>query len=126
MIGYVMFGTSNIKESTKFYDLVLSHLGMIKVEIDDNYVGYAISRNSEKVIFYITKPFNNEIASFGNGTMIALQASSNTIVDKCHAAALNNGAVNEGFPGLRDGYGNIYYSYFRDLDNNKICIYSDN
>ena len=126
MIGYVMFGTSNIKESTKFYDSVLSHLGMIKVEIDDNYVGYAISRNSEKVIFYITKPFNNETASFGNGTMIALQASSNTIVDKCHAAALNNGAVNEGFPGLRDGYGNIYYSYFRDLDNNKICIYSDN
>ena len=31
---------------------------------------------------YITKPFNNETASFGNGTMIALQASSNTIVDK--------------------------------------------
>ena len=125
MIGYVMFGTNNIKESTKFYDLVLPHLGMIKVEIHDDYVGYAISKNPEKVIFYITKPYNNETASFGNGTMIALQASSNTVVDRCHASALKKGAVNEGLPGFRDGYGDTYYSYFRDLDNNKICIYSD-
>ncbi len=126
MIGYVMFGSNNIKESTNFYDSVLSHLDIIKTEIDDKYVGYASRKNPEKVIFYITKPFNNKATSFGNGTMIALQASSNTIVDKCHAAALNKGAINEGFPGLRDGYGNTYYSYFRDLDNNKICIYSDN
>ena len=126
MIGYVMFGSNNIKESTNFYDWVLSHLDIIKVEIDDKYVGYACRQNPEKVIFYITKPYNNETASFGNGTMLALRAKSNKLVDLCHAVALNKGAVNEGFPGLRDGYGNTYYSYFRDLDNNKICIYSDN
>ena len=126
MIGYVMFGSNNIKESTNFYDWVLSHLDIIKVEIDDKYVGYASSKNPEKVIFYITKPYNNETASFGNGTMLALRAKSNIIVDQCHSSALNKGAVNEGLPGLRDGYGNTYYSYFRDLDNNKICVYSDN
>jgi len=121
-----MFGSNNLKESTNFYDRILSHLDIIKVEIDDKYVGYACSKKQEKVIFYITKPYNNETASFGNGTMLALRAKSNIIVDQCHAAALNEGAINEGFPGLRDGYGNTYYSYFRDLDNNKICIYSDN
>ena len=126
MIGYVMFGSNNIRESTNFYDRVLSHLGIIKVEIDDKHVGYASNKNSKNIIFYITKPYNNQAASFGNGTMLALRAKSNIIVDQCHAAALNKGAVNEGFPGLRDGYGNTYYSYFRDLDNNKICIYSDN
>ena len=111
MIGCLMFGSNNIKESTNFYDLVLSYLDINKVEIDDKYVGYASSKNPEKVIFYITIPYNNEIASFGNGTMLALWAKSNRIVGQCHTAALNKGAVNEGFSGFRDGYGNAYYSY---------------
>ena len=126
MIGYAMFGTNNIQESTNFYDMVLSKLGIIKIQIDNNYVGYANRKDPERVIFYITKPYNNELASFGNGTMLAFQANSNIIVDECHAAALKEGAVNEGLPGLRNGYGDTYYSYFRDLDNNKVCIYSEN
>ena len=44
-------------------------------------------------------------------------------VNKFHATALENGAVDEGTPGIRSD-GN-YYGYVRDLDGNKItakCI----
>ena len=124
MIGYVMFGTNNVKESSAFYDSFFDKLGIIKVEIEKDYVGYAIKKQPENVIFYITKPYNNKKASFGNGTMVAFQAISNNVVDDCHSIVLRYGATNEGTPGLRAGYGSTYYSYFRDLDNNKVCIYS--
>ena len=124
MIGYVMFGTNNIKESTAFYDSFFDKLGIIKVEIEKEYVGYAMKKQPEDIIFYITKPYNNEKASFGNGTMLAFEASSNNVVDYCYSIALSKGAINEGSPGLREGYGRTYYTYFRDLDNNKVCIYS--
>tara|TARA_B100001094_G_C17970889_1_gene690226 strand:- start:111 stop:491 length:381 start_codon:yes stop_codon:yes gene_type:complete len=124
MIGYVMFGTNNITESTAFYDSFFDKLGIIKVEIQKGFVGYAIKKHPENVIFYLTKPYNNEKASFGNGTMLAFEASSNMVVSDCHSIALKQGAINEGSPGLREGYGSTYYSYFRDLDNNKVCIFS--
>ena len=124
MIGYVMFGTNNITESTAFYDSFFDKLGIIKVEIEKEFIGYAIKKHPENVIFYLTKPYNNEKASFGNGTMLAFEASSNMVVNDCHSIALKLGAVNEGSPGLREGYGSTYYSYFRDLDNNKVCIFS--
>ena len=50
--------------------------------------------------------------------MVALSAETKEAVDKFHATALENGAVNEGDPGPRSD-GN-YYGYFRDLDGNKI------
>ena len=123
MIGYVMFGTNNLKESTAFYDSFFDKLGIIKVEIEKEYVGYGIKKQPENVIFYITKPYNNKKASFGNGTMLAFEAISKKVVDDCHSIALMQGARNEGSPGFREGYGSTYYSYFRDLDKNKVCIY---
>jgi len=57
--------------------------------------------------------------------MIALLAESKEVVNKFHATALENGAVDEGAPGIRSD-GN-YYGYVRDLDGNKIaakCISS--
>ena len=125
MIGYAMFGTNDVSKSSVFYDKILAPLDIIKVLIDNDYIGYANKTLQKEIIFYLTKPYNQEKASFGNGTMLAFKAKSNDVVDECHSIALKNGAINEGSPGLREGYGNVYYSYFRDLDNNKICVYAD-
>ena len=125
MIGYAMFGTNDVSKSSVFYDKILAPLDIIKVLIDNDYIGYANKTLQKEIIFYLTKPYNQEKASFGNGTMLAFKAKSNYVVDECHSIALKNGAINEGSPGLREGYGNVYYSYFRDLDNNKICVYAD-
>ena len=97
---------------------------MVKTDNQKEFVGYANKYDLENIIFYITKPFDGGQASFGNGTMVAFKAISPEIVDNVFELALKNGATNEGKQGLREGYDNMYYSYFRDLDNNKICVYS--
>ena len=118
-IGFVMVGTNSLEKSSKFYDAILAHLGMKRVTISKNYISYSHSSEDDGVKFYITKPLNKENATVGNGTMIALSAETKDMVDKFHKTALENGAVDEGAPGIRSD-GN-YYGYVRDLDGNKIA-----
>ena len=67
-------------------------------------------------------PYDKNKATNGNGTMVGLLANSKTKVDQFHQNALNHGAVNEGLPGAR--HGKDYYCYIRDLDGNKITVFS--
>ncbi|NBU89429.1 MAG: VOC family protein, partial [Betaproteobacteria bacterium] len=60
-------------------------------------------------------------ATVGNGTMVALAASSPEQVQALHAKALALGGQDEGAPGPR-GKG-FYGAYFRDLDGNKLAAY---
>ena len=123
MIGFVMIGTNDLKKSSLFYDVVLSELDLIKVLTNERYIGYA-EKNTPKIIqLYVTKPYNKELATNGNGTMIAFLAKSKDQVNKFHEVALNNGALNEGLPGPRPSGALEYYCYIRDLNNNKICVY---
>ena len=117
-IGFVMVGTNDLEKSSRFYDLILAHLGMKKVTITERYIGYGHSSEDDGVKFYITKPHNKKNATAGNGTMVALAAQTKEAVDKFHKTALENGAVDEGAPGVRSD-GN-YYGYVRDHDGNKI------
>jgi predicted lactoylglutathione lyase len=124
-IGFVMVGTNDLEKSSKFYDSILVHLGMKRVTITERYIGYSHSNEDDGVKFYITKPHNKENASAGNGTMVALAAETKEAVDKFHKTALENGAVDEGTPGIRSD-GN-YSGYVRDHDGNKItarCVLS--
>ena len=125
MIGYLMYGTNNLEKSTKFYDSFIRELEMFKAEDENEFVGYAKKDDPKKIIFYITLPFDGGKASYGNGTMVAFKVSSQKMVDNVHELAIKNGAINEGDPGIREGYDNMYFSYFRDLDYNKICVYSE-
>ncbi len=125
VISFVMVGTNDLEKSTSFYDKILAVLGLKKVTTTERYVGYSNSDEPEEVKFYITKPHDKKPASVGNGTMVALLADTNEIVDKFHKTALSLGAIDEGAPGIRSD-GN-YYGYVRDLDGNKItakCIVS--
>ena len=118
-----MVGTNDLEKSSKFYDAIFFHLGLKKFTTTEKYVGYAHANNLNEVKFYITKPYNKNPATVGNGTMIAFLAETKEAVDKFHATALENGAFDEGAPGIRTD-GN-YYGYVRDLDGNKItakCI----
>ena len=118
-ISFVMVGTNDLDKSSKFYDQVLANLGMKRVTVTERYIAYSHSSGDDSLKFYITKPQNKENATAGNGTMVALSAETKEAVDKFHKIALENGAVDEGKPGLRSD-GN-YYSYIRDLDGNKIA-----
>ena len=116
-IGFVMVGTNDLEKSSKFYDSILVHLGMKRVTITERYIGYGLNED-DGVKFYITKPHNKKNATAGNGTMVALAAETKDAVDKFHKTAIENGAVDEGAPGVRSD-GN-YYGYIRDFDGNKI------
>ena len=76
--------TNNLEKSSKFYDSFLSELEMVKVEDDNEFIGYARKDDPKKTIFYITLPFDGGKASFGNGTMVAFKVLSQQIVDKVH------------------------------------------
>ena len=71
----------------------------------------------------VTKPFNEEAATAGNGTMVAIAMDAPDKVDAFHAKALELGASDAGAPGPR--VGEFYAGYFWDLDGNKLnafCI----
>ncbi|WP_226647954.1 hypothetical protein [Microbulbifer variabilis] len=68
-------------------------------------------------------PFNNEFASFGNGTMVALKAENEKEVDRVFSMVLNLGAVSEGESGHGDP-GAFLGAYFRDLEGNRIAIFT--
>ena len=119
IISFVMVGTNDLEKSSKFYDAVFVHLGLKKVNTSERMITYSHSNDPDAVKFYITKPHNKKPATVGNGTMIALLTESKEVLDKFPATALENGAVDEGAPGIRaDGN---YYGYVRDLDGNKIA-----
>ena len=123
MRGYVMVGSSDLKESKAFYDVILAVIGIVSIYEDELCVGYAHKGNSD-VEFYITKPANGEPVTFGNGTQISFLTKSTLEVDKFHKTALGLGAQNDGDPGFRPSDSNVYYAYIRDPDGNKICSYT--
>ena len=84
MIGFVMLGTNNLGESSKFYDAILSPLGIIQVMSAEKNIGYAKKNSPEKIELYVTTPHNKEPATNGNGTMIALRTDLRVNVDKFH------------------------------------------
>ena len=64
MRGYVMVGSSDLKESKAFYDVVLAVMGIVSIYEDEVCVGYA-REGKQDVEFYITKPANGDPATFG-------------------------------------------------------------
>ena len=69
----------------------------------------------------ITIPYDEKPATPGNGVMIALLAPNKDVVNATYKVALENGATDEGAPGMRSD--TFYGAYFRDLDGNKICVF---
>ena len=63
MKGYVMVGSSDLKESKAFYDVVLAVMGIVSIYEDEVCVGYA-HKGNEDVEFYITKPANGEPVTY--------------------------------------------------------------
>ena len=125
MIGYVMVGTNNLEQAIKFYDKVLEVISLERIETDNIYAAYA-KKGSKDIEFYVTKPFNEKEATFGNGTQISFVTSSRSIVDNFHEVGLKAGGKSEGSGGERPEGSGVYYSYIRDLDGNKICTFTNN
>jgi len=117
MIGYVTLGTNDIDRAAEFYDALLLEIGASRFMEADTFIAWAVAPDTPALS--VTKPFDGEAASVGNGVMVALAVDSRDKVGALHQKALDLGGKDEGAPGLRGDTG-FYAAYFRDLDGNKL------
>jgi len=121
MIGYSMLGANDPAKARAFYDPLMALLGAAVIEqySTQKRVWY---RKGDAAPLVIGTPHDGQPATAGNGAMVAIPADTRAQVDAVHAKALELGAANEGDPGLRTAP--FYGAYFRDLDGNKICLFT--
>ncbi len=117
MIGYVTLGTSNLDRAANFYDALCSELGTSRMMEMDGFIAWGTPGGGAGI--GLTKPFDGNTMSVGNGVMVAFQAKDKDQVQKLYDIALANGGTGEGEPGPR-GEGGFYAGYFRDPDGNKL------
>ncbi|MBK8375014.1 VOC family protein [Sphingorhabdus sp.] len=116
MIGYVTLGTNDLARAAQFYDAIASELGTGRMMEFDSFIAWGTPGGGAGI--GMTKPFDGNAATVGNGVMVALNAKDEAQVQKLYDIALANGGTCEGPPGPRgDGF---YAAYFRDPDGNKL------
>ena len=120
MIGYVTLGTNDLDKAAAFYDALLAPLGGKRFMEFDGFIAW--SSNPKAAGLCVTRPNNGKTATVGNGVMVALHAGSKEKVDSLYAQAIELGGTDEGPPGPRGE--NFYAGYFRDLDGNKLNVFS--
>jgi catechol 2,3-dioxygenase-like lactoylglutathione lyase family enzyme len=129
MITYVCLGTNDLARAIAFYDATLAVLGLRRCitgdpEWDRISAGWGTYEDggARELALWVGGPFDQQPATIGNGTMVALRAGSWKAVDDFHVAALANGGKSEGAPGLRVHYNpDFYAAYVRDPDGNKLA-----
>lgn len=116
MIGYVTLGTNDLPRAAKFYDAIAGEIGVGRMMEFDSFIAWGEPGGAPGI--GLTKPFDGNAASVGNGVMVALEAKDRDQVQRLYDIALANGGTDEGAPGDRGG--GFYAGYFRDPDGNKL------
>ena len=128
MIAYVTVGANDIALAKRFYGSFLPALGYgLKEGPEGLSYTLPVPSGPSPVLpdFYVKPPFDGQLASAGNGAMVAFEARNQKQVRDLHSAALAAGGFDEGAPGFRDAYGpHFYVGYLRDPHGNKIALFS--
>lgn len=125
MIGFAMVGTSDMVRARGFYDPLVPLLGasVNAAWSTEARVWYRVAPGDPMLV--VTKPYDGQPATVGNGSMVALVAPSREAVRAVHAKALELGGADEGGPGNRSDHpDDLYRAYFRDPDGNKVMVYA--
>ena len=122
MIGYVTLGTNDLQKNAPFYDAIAQEMGVGRMMDFDTFIAWGAFGGGCGVA--LTKPFDGQPATVGNGVMVAIEAKDPAQVRRLYDIAMANGGSDEGAPGPRgdaDENGNVFYAgYFRDPDGNKL------
>ena len=121
MIGFVMVGTNDLDKAIKFYDILLESIDLKRAITNEKYIGYSSKKKPKEIEFYVTNPVDKNKATYGNGTQISFVVDSKETVDNFYNLGIKLGGKDEGTPGIRS---DDYYCYIRDLDKNKICVFT--
>ncbi len=98
MIGYVTLGTNDREKSAKFYDALCGEFGVGRMMENEQFIAWGKPDGGAGI--GLTRPFDGNAASVGNGVMVALQAKDKDQVQRLYDLALANGGTDEGAPGL--------------------------
>ena len=116
---HVVIGSNDLERSRKFYDGLLSTVGLKRVMDFES----ASLWGKDGPEFMVTKPGNGLPATYANGGTISFAAPTRAAVHEFHEKALASGGRDEGAPGPRAFTPTAYAAYVRDPDGNKICTY---
>jgi catechol 2,3-dioxygenase-like lactoylglutathione lyase family enzyme len=132
LLSYVCLGSSDLDRSCRFYDPTMAALGYSRCNTSGEpstswagWAGWGVYEDEGRVQegLWLCVPFDGKPASVGNGVMVAFKAKSWSEVQTFYTAALANGGVSEGAPGLRTNYNpDFYAAYVRDPDGNKLAV----
>jgi catechol 2,3-dioxygenase-like lactoylglutathione lyase family enzyme len=111
MIDHLSLGVSDLARSNEFYTAVLAPLGYQRLFATERAVGYGLTGARDEAFAILPV---GEQARPGRGSHLAFRAPNRQAVDSFHSIALQNGARDEGGPGLRPEkpYGPGYYAAF--------------
>ena len=116
MIGYVTLGTNDLPRAAAFYDALASEMNTPRMMEFETFIAWGTPDGPAGIA--VTKPFDGNDATVGNGVMVALEAKDKDQVHRLYDIAIAHGGTCEGPPGPRgDGF---YAGYFRDPDGNKL------
>ena len=118
-LGYCTVGSNQLEKAKTFYDGLLGSIGMRG--LFEHPSGGRIYGGEGTASFGVLGTFDGRAATAGNGSMFAFSLDSPKEVDAFHAKALALGGTDDGAPGERAP--KMYFSYFRDLDGNKLCAF---
>ena len=119
MIGYVTLGSNDIARSAAFFEPIAEILGQKRIAESERMVMWGTP--GQGALLGVIKPYDEQAASVGNGSMFGLAAQNEEQVDRIHAHALAHGGSDEGAPGPRGE--SFYAAYFRDPDGNKLVAF---
>lgn len=108
MLNHVSIGVSDIARTRRFYDAVLQPLGYRCLSEGADSLGYG----DGAVVLWIGAAKRPVPADEASGLHFCFTAPTRQSVEAFHAAALRNGGLDNGKPGLRDDYGPDYYAAF--------------
>lgn len=120
MLSGICIGTNDLSAAGKFYDAVLATIGMSCVLSEPSERGYAGADG--RITLFLVVPYNEQVATFGNGTQVMFYAPDTNGVRAFHSMALRYGGSDEGQPGPRHYHPDYYGAYARDLDGNKLNV----
>ncbi|MEZ5995772.1 MAG: VOC family protein [Hyphomonadaceae bacterium] len=117
-VGYICLGTNDFDRACAFYDALTAELGGKKLFPTPQGQMYRLGAGA---MIMVTRPYNKEPATIGNGNMLAINVDTQEDVARIYEKALALGASCEGKPGPRGAFGD--FAYFRDLDGNKLAVF---
>ena len=100
--------TNDLARAAGFYDDLLAVIGAKRLMDMGTFIAWGTQMGSPMVA--LTKPFDGNAATVGNGVMVALQVDSKDKVNALHAKALALGGKDEGQIGRASCRERVYSS----------------